>query len=133
MKKLLLLAATLFCTVALAQTTGTSVSKSVGQTSVVTWAATTTYVGGTAIPSGTAVTYNVYESQQANGACSYTSSPAVTGVTALTWTTPAYTSPGVYCYAVSAVAGGMESALSSSVTATVTNPVPNGVSGLQIH
>lgn len=106
------------------------VAKTVGQTTTLSWIAPIDYTDGNAIPSTVAITYNVYSAPQTNGACAYPNGATQKGVTTLTYTTAAYTAPGVYCYAVSAVTGGMESALSSSITVSVVNETPNGVSGL---
>jgi hypothetical protein len=74
-------------------------------------------------PSGT--TYSIY---RAPGLCS--GSPVfakiATGVAVLTYTDTSVT-PGNYCYQVTAVAGGVESAPSSSVLAPIPSFAPTGL------
>jgi hypothetical protein len=128
--------AALFLATALAQS-GTAVTKTVGETATLSWTAPTTYTDGTAIPSTVTITYNVYEATQAVGTnCSsptYSTTPTVAAVSALTYTLPAYTATGVYCYALTAETSGMQSALTNSVEVDVTLPTPNPPTGLTAH
>lgn len=113
---------------ALAQSS--SATKQVGQSATLNWSAPTAYTSGAAITSGTAITYNVYSSTQAagttcpSGALS-TPTQAVSGVATLSWATPAYTTAGVDCYAVTAVIAGVESTPSNTVQVNVIEPTPN--------
>ena len=108
-------------------TTSNSVAKTLGQSATVAWTAPTTYVTGAPIASGTAITYSVYEAQQAAGSsCTAPSgAPVVTGLTATSYVTPTYTAVGVYCYDVTDTVAGTESAPSNVVSAVVSAPVPN--------
>ena len=108
-----------------------SANKTVGQTATLSWSAPTTYTTGAPITAGTAITYSVYEAQQASGTTCGTpnfGAPAVTGVTSTDYVTPPYTTVGVYCYDVTDTVAGTESAPSNIVSAIVSNPVPKGVS-----
>lgn len=90
-----------FATVSAAQTAGPSAT--------LTWAAPTTYVDGTAIPSTVTITYNVYQGPSASALVKVAS-----GVTALTDTVTTGLSDGqTYYWAVTAVANSIESAQSN--------------------
>jgi hypothetical protein len=78
-------------------------------TAQLSWTAVTTYADGTAIPSGVAVTYNVYQGPTATSLTKVAS-----GVTALTSTITTGLSDGqTYFWSVTAVAGGLEGAQSN--------------------
>lgn len=131
---LLLVSVLLFSPPGFSQTAPqTSVNKTVGETATLSWNAVTGYTNGTVIPSGVVVTYNIYETPQVSGACVFPTAPTVTGITALTYTTPAFTAPGTYCYAPSATANGVESAKGNIATAIVANPSPNSPAGTSIQ
>lgn len=123
MKKILILACALaIAGVALAQSA--SVNKLTGQTATVSWTAPTTNTNGTAIAS--ALTYNIYScpSGTAAGAAASSCTQVTSGLTALTYTTAAFTTAGTFNYAVTAVEAGQESAISNLVSAVVTAPPP---------
>jgi len=82
------------------------------------WAAPTSFTDGTAIPSTTAISYNVYGAVQGQ--------PLVvlqSGVTALS-NVRSNVSAGTRCYAVSAVVNGNESAQTAPICVTVNPPPP---------
>lgn len=110
MKRLMLLiAAMLFCTVAVAQSTS-------ADTATWSWTAPTTFVSGTAIPSTDAITYNLYIGT--SGANSEGTTPAQARMSALTVVTSGYTPGQVVCGQITAVVNGMESAHSNEACKT---------------
>lgn len=90
--------------IASAQTTGTG-------TATWSWSAPTQYTDGSAIPSTTAITYNLYLGTAGPG--SEAATPAQTGITALTATSSGYSAGENVCGTLTAVANGQESAHSS--------------------
>ena len=80
------------------------------------WSAPTSYTDGTAIPSTVALTYNLYLGTGGPG--SESSTPAQTGITALTATTSGYAAGVTVCGNLTAVAGGVESAHSAEACKT---------------
>jgi len=96
----LTLLAAIFASLTIAGATVPTVTKTLGQTAKISWTAPTSYTDGTAIPSGTVITYDVFENDCANNTYG---SPAVTDITATSWTTPAYSATGSDCYVVVAV------------------------------
>lgn len=115
--------------IVLAATTGnTSVTKTVGQTALLSWTAPATYTNGNAIPSSVTLTYDVFSASQATGttcASLTAGTPTQAGLTGTSYTTPAYATPGVWCYAITSIANGVMSVPSNTVQVTVTNPTPN--------
>ena len=114
--------------IASAQSTGTTVAKTLGQSATLSWVAPTTYVTGAPIASGTTITYSVYEAQQAVGtgcAAPTFGAAVVTGLTTTSYVTPTYTAVGVYCYEITDTVASVESAPSNIVSADVSAPVPN--------
>lgn len=99
-----------------------TVTKSAGSTAVLAWLAPVANTDGTPIATGTPITYTVYSG----------TTKAVTGLTALTWTTGPLT-VGTPCWAVTATEAGVESAQSTQVCITVVAPTPNPPAGLTVH
>jgi hypothetical protein len=95
-------------------------------TLTLTWTPPTSYTDGTAIPSATPVTYNLYGALQGQ--------PLQQLSTGLTATTATRTGvdPGIRCYAVTAVVAGVESAQSAQACATVSPPTPGPPNGLSV-
>lgn len=91
------------------------------RTAVITFTRPVDYTDGTPIASSTAVTYVVY--QGARGATKV----KVGTISATTATISTGLQPGETCWQVSAVANGIESALSSEGCKTFTFPAPNVV------
>lgn len=120
-----LIAALLLSAAAFAQST--SVTKVAGQTVTFTWTAPTTNTDGSAI-SGS-LTYSVYScpSTATAGGAASACTAAVTGLSALTWTSAALTA-GTFYYAVTASDANGQSALSDIATVTVTAAPPNAPS-----
>lgn len=111
-----------------ATTGGTSVAKTVGQTALLSWTAPTSYTDGSAIASGTVISYNLYQASEPPGStcAGATFGQAMqSGLGGTTYTTLPYASAGVYCYELTSVVNNTESAPSNIVTVTVTNPIPN--------
>lgn len=101
---------------------------SIGQTATISWTAPTTYTTGAAIASGTTITYDLYAAAPlgaGTATCAGASYGSPTSVTGTSFTTAAYTSGGVYCYYVTALVNGAQSAPSNTVEAIVSLPVPN--------
>jgi len=101
--------------VALAQTASTN-------TSTWAWGAPTTFTDGTAIPSTSSITYNLYVGSGGPG--SESSTPVQTGVTALTVTTSGYTDGETVCGKITAVVNGIESAKSNEACKSFGTPNP---------
>ena len=138
MKKILtLLCALALVGIAAAQAPGTSVAKTVGQTVTITASAPSAYTNGTAIASGTAITYNLYQQSGSGTAAGCAAAPAVgtpvaSALTSPTWTSPALTAVGSVCWVMTDVIAGVESAPSNVVTAVVSAATPNPPAGATI-
>lgn len=109
-----------------------SVSKTVGGTAVLSWTAPTQYTNGTNIAAGVVVTFNVYESNASTCATFAPSAASLSAsnLSATTWTTPAFSAAGSYCYETTALVAGVESAPSNAVSVTVTNAIPKAPANL---
>ena len=89
------------------------------------WTAVSSYADGTPLPSGTAVSYNVYQ-----GVCG-AAKTKVASLTAVTTTLTAGLANGSeYCWQVSSTANGMESGLSNEVRKAFPFPPPAAPTGL---
>jgi hypothetical protein len=110
-----------------AMAAGTTVTKVIGQTAVTSWTAPTTYTDGAAIPSGTKISYTLYEGAGSSGSCASAqiSTVVASGITTLSYTLPAATAAGTYCYDVTATVNGVASKASNVVAEVVSAPVPN--------
>lgn len=114
MKTLLILALALFTIVAGAQTAPNQ--------AVITFSRPTTYTDGTAIPSSVAITYGVYQGVQGQTKTKVASISAVTATI-----NTGLLSGTVYCWQVTAAAGGAESAMSNEACKTFAPAVPGAV------
>lgn len=96
-----------------------------GPSATLSWIAPTTNTDGT--PITLPLTYNVYLGQGATvAACTLGTTPALTGVTALTVTITSGLADGTTeCGAVTAVEGGVESAKSNTATKTFPPATPD--------
>lgn len=92
------------------------------RTATVTFTRPTAYVDGTPIATGTTVTYNVYQ-----GARGSTSKARVATITATATTINTGLQPGETCWQISAVANGVESALSNEACKTFAWPATEAV------
>ena len=92
-------------------------AQTVSRTATITFSKPTQYTDGTTIASGTVVTYNVYQ-----GAKGSTSKPKVATITSTATTISAGLQPGETCWQVTAVANGVESAMSNEGCKTFPYP-----------
>lgn len=101
-------------------------------TANLSWTAVATDTNGNPL-TGT-VTYNVYQATQGTSACTAASLAKVqTGVTATTATVTAGLTPGsTQCFAVTAVANGVEGGQSNIATAAIPFPTPGAPSQLTV-
>jgi hypothetical protein len=91
------------------------------------WSAPTTYADGTALPSGTVITYNLYVGTAGPG--SEAATPVQTGISALTVTTTGYSPGQNVCAELTAVVNGLESVKSNEACKAFPNP-PGPPTGL---
>lgn len=102
-------------------------AQSASNTATFSWNAPATFVGGAAIPSTDAITYNLYVGSSGKG--SEPTTATVTGVSSLTWVDPSTFAPGsIVCGFVRAQVNGVESANSNEACKTfpaVPNPPTN--------
>jgi hypothetical protein len=94
------------------------------------WTAPTTYTDGTPIAAGTLVTYNVYQGPSGTIKVKTPSSPL--SVASVTITT-GFVTGTVWCFQVSSIANGLESALSAEACKTFPFPPPSAPTGLKVQ
>lgn len=92
------------------------------RTATITFTRPTQYTDGSALGSAITVTYNVYQ-----GAKGSTSKPKVATITSTATTVSSGLQPGETCWQISAVANGVESALSNEGCKTFAFPAPETV------
>ena len=92
------------------------------RTATITFTRPTTYTDGTPIAAATTVTYGVYQ-----GAKGSTSKPKVATITSTATTISTGLQPGETCWQVSAIANGVESALSNEACKNFAFPAPDVV------
>lgn len=107
-------------------------TKSVGQTAVLSWIAPTQYTNGASFASGVVVSYNVYESSASPCIAFTPSSTALiaSSVSNPSFTIAPYTAVGSYCYEVTAMVAGVESAPSNVVGVSVSAAIPKAPANL---
>ena len=107
-----------------------AIAQAAAPSATLSWGPPTQYVDGTTIPSGTTITYNVYQGRTAT---TLGTTPAATGVTAVTDTIATGLMDGVtYCWAVTAVVNGLESAQTPAVCKTFPPAAPGSVINLKV-
>lgn len=95
----------------------------------ITWTPPTQFTSGTAFPSGTAITYNVYGAQCTT--CDSTCTPTLLqSADRYASAVLSNVSPGHYCYAITAIVNGVESVQSPLTSATISSQ-PNPVTNVQ--
>lgn len=99
-------------------------------TATLSWTAPTAYTNGTAIQAGTVITYSVY---QGTSPTTISSSPIETAIPATSVTLTAGFSPGAtYCWSVTDVIAGYESAKPTPVCKTMGGLTGQPVTGLSV-
>lgn len=115
--------------------TPTLITKIVGQTAMFRWVAPTLNTNGTPITE--ALTYTLLSVQWPINSKATCLSPlgdptiVVSRIAALTYTVPAYTAAGIYCYTLTASDADGTSPPSNAVTVTVRSKAVNGVGGFK--
>lgn len=92
------------------------------RTATITFTRPTQYTDGSALGSAVVVTYKVYQ-----GAKGSTTKPVVATITSTATTVTSGLQPGETCWQISAVANGVESALSNEACKTFAFPAPETV------
>lgn len=92
------------------------------RTAMITFTRPTAYTDGTSLPTSVVVSYSVYQ-----GAKGSTTKPKVATITSTATTISTGLAPGETCWQVTAIANGVESALSNEACKTFAFPAPDVV------